>query len=111
MPDKQVSYEQAAIVKHVVTSSWGWEFIKHVETDQQLQTAFDSKGLKMNVLRQRDAREAEKLRTVCVRPKSKQEQLYSARVTVMRRKTAAEQQSMRLASVEWHYAVTCFTDT
>ncbi|DBB05138.1 TPA: hypothetical protein ACH3X3_010391 [Trebouxia sp. C0006] len=34
----------------------------------------------MNVLRQRDTREAEKLRTVCVRPKSKQEQLYSAQV-------------------------------
>ncbi len=81
MPDKQVSYEQEAIVKHVVTSKWGWEFIDHIETDQQPQTASDSQRLKMNVLDQRNTREADKLRTVCVRPKSMQEQLYSAQVT------------------------------
>ena len=81
IPYWQVSYEQAAIVEHVVTSNWGWKYIDHIETDQKPQTASDSQGLKMNVLRQRDTREAEKLRTVCVRPKSKQEKLYSAQVT------------------------------
>jgi len=65
----------------VVTSKWGWEYIAHIETDQQPQTASDSQRLKMNVLDQRNTREANKLRTVCVRPKSMQEQLYSAQVT------------------------------
>jgi hypothetical protein len=81
VPDKQVSYEQEAIVKHVVTSKWGWEYIDHIETDQQPQTASDSQRLKMNVLDQRNTREADELRTVCVRPKSMQEQQYSAQVT------------------------------
>ncbi|KAA6419141.1 MAG: hypothetical protein FRX49_10881 [Trebouxia sp. A1-2] len=76
----KVSYEQAAIVEHVVTSKWGWKYIEHIETDQQPQTASDSRRLKMNVLDQRNTREADKLRTVCVRPKSIQEQLYSAQV-------------------------------
>jgi len=81
VPDQQASYEQAAIIEHVVTSKWGWEYIAHIETDQQPQTASDSQRLKMNVLDQRNTREANKLRTVCVRPKSMQEQLYSAQVT------------------------------
>ena len=81
IPYPQVSYEQEAIVKHVVTSKWGWQYIEHIETDQQPQTASDSQRLQMNVLDQRNTREADKLRTVCVRPKSMQEQLYSAQVT------------------------------
>ncbi|KAL0025452.1 hypothetical protein WJX77_001094 [Trebouxia sp. C0004] len=76
----KVSYEQAAIVEHVVTSKWGWEYTAHIETDQQPETASASQHLKMNVLDQRNTREADKLRTVCVRPKSMQEQLYSAQV-------------------------------
>lgn len=76
----QVSYEQEAIVKHVVTKQWGWEYIAHVETDQKPKTSNDSQDLRSKVLNQRTERERKNLRAVCVRKKSEEEELYSAQV-------------------------------